>query len=407
MKPFTLRTNASLLTILVAILLSLFFYKRYSKFEEEKAKSIVDFELAQFPRHPWREYMEEIKEQINTPLKEKIQIFGLSTKINVQTCLSIKTALLAGYQYQLIGPTILDSIMKKLHYKAFNLIAKWILISAVLEKLPDDVVLVPVDTFDVSVQMDPSTFLKKYTSFLDNNKEFQNKVMFNSEVNCFPFNSYSNTYRCLKYSGEEHYNHHLKNSMRSITKPNTTQVISLGCAKQEALSKERKLKTDKYLNSGVSIGTVSSYKSLLAAFWHEVSNSPLGCMDDQGFVGWIYGNQLVNITLDYDGYFVDSKYKQDFTFNNHNGMFGRQTTVVDKEEEMNYPFLIHHNGDKSKLVYMVKTLSDWNKKKSVDKDDSTFYINGVAKKYVDVCGVFGDADIEAWDKKIQKLMKKG
>jgi hypothetical protein len=52
---------------------------------------------------------------------------------------------------------------------------------------------------------------------------------------------------------------------------------------------------------------------------------------------------------------------------------------------------------------MVKSLSKWKetyKQKLID--NSTFYINGIEKKYLDICGKFTEKDIEALDIKHNK-----
>ena len=315
-------------------------------------------------------------------------------------CLSIKTALLAGFKFQLIGPKVIDSVIDKLHNEVFGPFTKWIAISAVIEKLPDDVLLIHSDSFDVFYQMDPNTFYNKYLDFLKKNNQYKNQVIFNSESNCWPYKRYSRMFRCLKYSGEKFYNLHAKNNLRLFFKDNS-EINAQGCLLQDNISKEMKLKYNKYLNSGVSFGSVLNYKNVLSSFWHEVTNAPNGCMDDQGFMGWVYGNHLANVTIDYYGHLVDHILKQDFEFDNNNGMF-RKNIMINDENDLLYPLLIHHSGDKTKYVYMVKRLSDWlqlNKNKTVN--DSILYVNGIEKKYSDVCGIFKNEDVDNWDKKVQ------
>ena len=115
----------------------------------------------------------------------------------------------------------------------------------------------------------------------------------------------------------------------------------------------------------------------------------------------MYGNHLANVTLDYHGHLVDNVLKQNFIFNNSNGMFGKNI-ATSNENDLNYPLLIHHSGDKREYTYMVKKISDWfqlNKNRTVD--DTTLYVNGIEKKYSDVCGTFTNEDVDAWDKRVQ------
>jgi len=332
-------------------------------------------------------------------LKDKIQLFGFSDKINVELCLSIKTALLSGFQYQLIGPNVIDSVITKLHNKVFGPFTKWIALSAVIEKLPENVLIIHADSFDVFYQMDPNDFYNKYNEFLRENDEYQNKIIFNSELNCWPYKRYNKVYRCLKHSGDTFYNFHAKNRLRLFYKDNKEEN-PLGCEIQENISKEKNLPKNKYLNSGVSLGLVSSYRNLMAEFWHEISKSPLGCIDDQGLMGWLYITNKGNVTLDYYGHLVDHILRQNFAFDDQKGMFKKYIPKNDNKDYKNYsyPLLIHHSGDKRNYVYMFKTLSKWietNKPKL--EDTGTLYVNGVKKKYSEVCGIFSDEDIDAWD----------
>ena len=80
------------------------------KNNEENA---VNEKLLAIPRYDWREYIEYLKTVIDVPLKDEVQLFGFSNKVNLELCLSIKTALLSGFQYQLIGPKVIDSVSKK------------------------------------------------------------------------------------------------------------------------------------------------------------------------------------------------------------------------------------------------------------------------------------------------------
>ena len=359
----------------------------------------VNEKLLAIPRYDWREYIEYLKTVIDVPLKDEVQLFGFSDKVNLELCLSIKTALLSGFQYQLIGPKVIDSVSKKLVYSIFSrCLIKWIAVSAIIEKLPENVFIIVADTFDVTYQMDPNSFYDKYHQFLKNNKDYENKVIFNSELNCWPYR-YDKNYRCLKHSGERFYN--LYASKRY--KQDDPKENPVGCQIQEKISKERKLPSNKYLNAGVSFGLVSNYRNLMLPFWHEISKSPLGCIDDQGVMGWLYGTKEGNISLDYEGKLVEHVLLQNFDFDDRKGTF-RNKLMNNSDDNT---LLVHHSGDKSKYVYMVRKLSKWmetNKQKLVD--NSTFYINGVEKKYLDVCGKFTEKDVDALDIKHNKPKKK-
>lgn len=394
MKGFSAILIIVILSILVIV--TMIFFMKYN---DENA---VNEKLLAVPRYDWREYIDYLKTVIDVPLKDEVQLFGFSNKINVELCLSIKTALLSGFQYQLIGPNVIDSVSKKLTHSIFSrCLIKWIAVSAIIEKMPDNVFIIVADTFDVTYQMDPRSFYEKYHQFIKKNKDYENNVIFNSELNCWPYR-YDKNYRCLKHSGERFYNLYAKNSLRFFKQDNIKEN-PIGCQIQEKISKERKLPSNKYLNAGVSLGLVSSYRSLMLPFWQEISKSPLGCIDDQGVMGWLYGTKEGNISLDYEGKLVDHVLHQNFDFDEREGIFRNKLLKNSDDKIFNYTLLVHHSGDKSKYVTMVRSLSKWmetNKQKLVD--NSTFYINGVEKKYIDVCGKFTEKDIEALDIKHNK-----
>jgi len=391
MKRFNVIMIILILSIVVIITIQVFM-----KNNEENA---INEKLLAIPRYDWREYIEYLKTVIDVPLKDEVQLFGFSDKVNLELCLSIKTALLSGFQYQLIGPKVIDSVSKKLVHSIFSrCLIKWIAVSAILEKLPENIFIIVADTFDVTYQMNPNSFYIKYHQFLKNNKDYENKVIFNSELNCWPYR-YDKNYRCLKHSGERFYN--LYASKRYVQ--DDIKENPVGCQIQEKISKERKLPSYKYLNAGVSFGLVSNYRNLMLPFWHEISKSPLGCIDDQGVMGWLYGTKEGNISLDYDGKLVDHVLHQNFDFDEREGTFRNRLMNNSNDNTL----LVHHSGDKSKYVYMVRKLSKWmesNKHKLVD--NSTFYINGVERKYLDVCGKFTEKDVDALDIKHNKPKKK-
>ena len=131
----------------------------------------------------------------------------------------------------------------------------------------------------------------------------------------------------------------------------------------------------------------------------------LDAIDDQGVMGWLYGTKQANISLDYEGKLVEHVLYQNFDFDEKEGIFRNNLTTDDKK--YNYPLLVHHSGDKRKYVYMVRSFSKWretNKHQIID-NNSTFYINGVEKKYLDVCGKFTEKDVEALDTKHNKSKK--
>jgi len=385
-----------ILVLSIFVIVTMIFSMKYNN------ENTINEKLLNIPRYDWREYIDYLKTVIDVPLNDKVQLFGFSNKVNVELCLSIKTALLSGFQYQLVGPDVIDNISKKLTHSIFSrCLVKWIVVSAIIEKLPENIFIIVADTFDVTYQMDPNNFYEKYKQFLNDNKDYEDKIIFNSELNCWPYR-YDNNYRCLKHSGEHFYNLYAENSLRFFKQDNIKKENPIGCQIQEKISKERKLPSNKYLNAGVSLGLVSNYRNLMLPFWNEISNSPLGCIDDQGVMGWLYGTKQANISLDYEGKLVEHVLYQNFDFDEKEGIFRNSLTTDDKK--YNYPLLVHHSGDKRKYVYMVRSFSKWretNKHQIID-NNSTFYINGIEKKYLDVCGKFTEKDVEALDTKHNK-----
>ena len=80
------------------------------------------------------------------PLKEdKVQLFAYVNAIDKETCLSMYSAAIAGWDYQLVGP-------KSFNHSLFDAdirMNKMIAIAAVSRTLPDDTIMIFVDSMDV------------------------------------------------------------------------------------------------------------------------------------------------------------------------------------------------------------------------------------------------------------------
>ena len=80
MTILTLRNaRLLLLIILLSILLivSMLFYMKYND------ENITNQRLLTVPRYDWREYIEYLKTAIEVPLKDEVQLFGFSDKVNL------------------------------------------------------------------------------------------------------------------------------------------------------------------------------------------------------------------------------------------------------------------------------------------------------------------------------------
>lgn len=124
------------------------------------------------------------------PLLDNIQLFGYSDRIDHSVCTTIESAILAGWKFQLIGPTVaIPNYGGRFSVKINKLFALDILMNA----LAANVTVVFADTLDALFQRTFDEFknVLMQTEYQDGN------TVFAAENNCWPFNrSNKKTYSC-------------------------------------------------------------------------------------------------------------------------------------------------------------------------------------------------------------------
>ena len=124
------------------------------------------------------------------PLQYDIQLFGYSDRITDAVCTSIESAILAGWKFQLIGPTVTVP-QNNMHFD--SKVAKLFALSILMKVLPEKVTVIFADSLDVLYQR---TF-DQFESFLSEWEYQQWEIVFAGEQNCWPFNrSNKKTYHC-------------------------------------------------------------------------------------------------------------------------------------------------------------------------------------------------------------------
>ena len=333
-------------------------------------------------------------------LNDSLQLFAFSDKVNEDVCISVESALMAGWTYQLVGPTVTIPKHNGLDAKSLKIHVLAILLSS----LPKQTTLVFADAMDVLYQQPASDFLKylmKYTKYDDG------YIIFSSEKNCWPFNrSNKKTYHCPLMQGLQ-------------WKANTNEP-ALGCKLEESRynsvkdrktfnlnqSKEWIEEKSIYLNSGLSVGIVSNYSKVISKSNEMINSLPSLCIDDQGLLAW----QMVHsdnppITLDYSSYIFASLNNREFYFDENDGLlklwkYENHQNIGNQIDNMTLemitiPFMIHFNGNGKAENAFNKTrdkVINWKRNKYGDKftqdlllKNGNFYVDGIRKKYEDVC----------------------
>jgi hypothetical protein len=347
------------------------------------------------------------------PLSDHVQLFAFSDKINENVCVSIESALLSGWKYQLIGPTV--SFLKKagsLDGKA----NKIFMLSLLLGVLPKDSILVFADAMDIVFQRSAQEFEEA----LKSSKVSEKYVLFSAEKNCWPFNrSNKKTYHCPLMQGTK-------------WRPDSKEP-ALGCKLQAELyektisggvstgasrsgSPAPPLERPMFLNSGLSVGFVEQYRAIAAKSIDMTTTLPSLCLDDQGLLAW----QMVSasttsttssvssegkqnetrISLDYGSEFFASLNDRDVTFDSADG-FAKVWKYTDKSKDNTtvVPFMLHHNGNGKRDVVRGRDLYnhtsglivDWKRKhKGLDVVQELargrLFVDGIERKYEEVCG---------------------
>ena len=296
-------------------------------------------------------YSIEPRSDIST---DGLSLLLYSDSLNGRYCKTIHTALIFGLNdVRIIGKSI-DYINVSVPDKKFEKIYS---LHNELKSFEENKVIVFSDAYDVLFQGN-----------FDSHKD-KNSIMFNAEVNCWPFtHPHPSIYNCPQMQGDSY----LKNRTE----------VPLACKmskdKAEALGILNFERSAIYLNSGLSIGTARMYKKLLDATISLVNTLPALCKDDQGVFTWLYLQGYYGVTLDYERKLFVSANEKLFNFN-----FTTEKGLWSFNESLNYPTAIHFNGDKMYFDKFYSTLL-------FEKMDETvgnkfIYAHGKQVLFKDIC----------------------
>jgi len=145
-----------------------------------------------------------------------------------------------------------------------------------------------------------------------------NSIVFNAEVDCYPM--LKGWYRCSRIG-------------RRVCHDQQVKADEAGGYEQTI-----------FLNSGVYMGRVQDIKIAFRELNLLTKTLPHGCMEDQALFSYLYSQQEIHITLDFNSTLFGSMFKmQDmYDINNNTGYFFRRLDTGD----VITPFILHFNGNK-------------------------------------------------------------
>ena len=194
-------------------------------------------------------------------------VVAFASEVNVNFCLSAATALLSGWNYNL-----LRAVPKK-NENAKNMKVEFYKTFMDNESLVENDIFVLADAYDIVYQHDAHHFMDKLRKLLmtepDTNR--RDMVYFMTEKTCWPailFNNFH--YHCPMAQGRDFYQN----------KPNHTAI---NCQKQLDLARSHHSPDiGKFLNSGLCIGSVRALRRLLSDYFNLKDSLVPKCHDDQG-----------------------------------------------------------------------------------------------------------------------------
>lgn len=331
------------------------------------------------------------------PLNDSIQLFGFATHINDAVCSTLETASLAGFTFQLLGPTIDTSAFKIGKGENGKKLSKLVVLRSIANALPSETVLLFADTFDMTFQDSFSSFTARYNEL---KSVLQHKVVFGTESNCWPFMRLSEDYRCPLMQGDAYLKANAGKYVVGThmdSKPDA--LLSLTCQGQvDKVPNPFRASRQKFLNSGLSIGSASSYKELIEFAWSKLNTIPEICVnDDQAVFGWMFGSNTTSregqIVLDYSQTFFLNKYENHLIFNKTCGAwtFDRDVFINNSNFAKVSP-IIHHAGDKQDhkrfrdALFHHKFMGDVERRDAFLKS-AIVYIDGIPNSLFATCRV--------------------
>ena len=351
--------------------------------------------------------------------QDRIQLFGFADRIadrESELCISIETALLAGWKYQLIGPTVSiarppsSSTSSRFDEKALKIFS----LSLLMDALPADVIVVFADAMDVLYQRNATEFASE---LLQSPRFKEGAILYGAEKNCWPFSrTNKKTYHCPLMQGanwkpdgkepglacklqDKVYETYLNKNKISGTSNSNSSSGGIQGSKGNILREERSI----YLNSGLSVGVVANYSKLVKKSNEMVNTMPHLCIDDQGLVAWqMVTSDVPTIALDYTSTLLGSLNNRKMKFDNNDGLMklwryeqgSAGTAASDSDGSSTVaPFMIHFNGNgKADNLYnrTRDELVQWKIKSGMNvkaflENEAMLWVDGKPKKFAEVC----------------------
>lgn len=339
-------------------------------------------------------HFKKIQLGIPTPLQDKLQLFGYASEINHAVCVTMETAALAGWTFQLVGPS-LDTPTLPLISSADKKQAKLYVLRSIVTSLPPDTFVVFSDTFDMSFQTSMEYFSSRMST-LHKTKAAEGKIIYGTESNCWPFKRVSDDFYCPLMQGEEYLQAHKGEYVAGVNSDQDSDPRPLGCHKQIEAAPHGANRFI-YLNSGISVGSALSYRTFLDILFTVWDELPDTCREDQGAVAWVMVNSSASTTsggppivLDYELALFLNHYESHLAFDQSQGAWVLDAATL---KDFNYfPLspVIHHAGDKSDhtrfrdALFRHAFLGNHLKRDAFFKN-ATIYVDGVEKNLYATC----------------------
>ena len=195
-------------------------------------------------------------------------VVSFASEVDDNLCLSVTTALLSGWNYNLLLAT------PKKNENAKNLKVEFYKNYVDNVSLAETDILVLADAYDVVYQRDVHHFMHKLRTLLGTDPETTKRdvVYFMAEKNCWPaMNPKRKEYYCPMAQGHAFYQN----------KPNQTAI---NCRKQLDLALSQHVPADvgTFLNSGVCVGSVRALRRMFSDYVNLRDSLVPKCHDDQG-----------------------------------------------------------------------------------------------------------------------------
>ena len=324
---------------------------------------------------------------VQTSQHRKLHLIAFSSRIIRESCVSMETALLSGWSYNLLTKFTAPNASRAgaNGEKTLKLYAYQDILDS-RHVAPNDLIIF-VDAYDVIFQGNIATFV---ASISGNQKhvdwDLQKTLVYNAEDFCHPFVCCSASYRCPLTQGVEY----LKNPIANNTPYACQLQIGRAPLTSRTFTMERGIKRPVvFLNSGVSLGMASVYKKFIDHTIDMVTALPPLCHDDQGVVAWMYAKEQTNypVTLDYTSTVLATTQVhvlKDYKFDNVTGVWKHRNGAK--------PSLIHFAGSKRAYNAYRKALFNWHRRRlggtaaiKAFFRNQTVTVDGVQQPFYNVC----------------------